>query len=100
MSKKSGQSSKDAKEASMRTPGESELYSMGGYVISLVKQQDGALNLGIFRELYNSCYSLMNWIQQVRILKYLFCLVSTCERTESKDGMVQMAVPPVNFAHF
>ena len=48
MSKKSGQSSKKTKEASMRTPGESELYSMGGYVISLVKQQGGALNLGIF----------------------------------------------------
>ena len=48
MSKKSGQSSKKTKEASMRTPGESEFYSMGGFVISLVKQQGGALNLGIF----------------------------------------------------
>ena len=48
MSKKSGQSSKETKEASLRTPGEFELYSMGGYVISLVKQQGGALNLGIF----------------------------------------------------
>ena len=48
MSKKAGQSSKKTKEASMRTPGESELYSMGGYVISLVKQQGGALKYGIF----------------------------------------------------
>ena len=54
----------------------------------------------LFRELYNSCYSLMNWIQQVRILKYLFCLVSTCEETESQDGTVQMGVPTLIFAHF
>ena len=46
--KEAGQSSKDARDASMRTPGESRPYSMGGYVISLVKQQGGALNLGIF----------------------------------------------------
>ena len=39
---------KDASGASMRTPGVSRLYSMGGYVISLVKQQGGALNLGTF----------------------------------------------------
>ena len=45
--KEAGQSSKDARDASMRTPGESRPYSMGDYVISLVKQQGGALNLGI-----------------------------------------------------
>ena len=46
--KGAGHSSKDASGASMRTPGVSRLYSMGGYVISLVKQQVKALNLGTF----------------------------------------------------
>ena len=46
--KGAGHSSKDASGASMRTPGVSRLYSMGGYVISLVKQQVKALNFGTF----------------------------------------------------
>ena len=46
--KEAGQSSKDARDASMRTPGESRPYSMGGYVISLVKVPGGALKYGIF----------------------------------------------------
>ena len=46
--KGAGHSSKDASGASMRTPGVSRLYSMGGYIISLVKQQVKALNFGTF----------------------------------------------------
>ena len=46
--KEAGQSSKDARDASMRTPGVSRLYSMGGYIISLGKQQVKALNFGTF----------------------------------------------------
>ena len=49
MSKKAGQSSKETKEASLRTRGGFELYSiiMGGYVISLVKVPGGAMKYGI-----------------------------------------------------